>query len=410
MKTPRRKLWLWACTWAIAWIGLIQPGITEARVRLITMPPRERVEVQLDHADATLVEEERIVPLTEGVNQIDFVWAGTKIDPGTIVFRVLGSADEDVEMNVNVLSVSYPPGENALVWHVNSDQAGSAVVRISYLLGGLDKSFNYRAVAEQDESTLTLSQYVRVRNLAGEAFGDTDIYVGVGDVLNRPIGTQETREMLVERYEEVPIQKTFTANFAEFGYIDEPQRQLRIPMHYVLTNDADNNLGRSPLPYGKARIFQKDGGGSTAFLGEDWGQFTPVDDEMKLYLGVARDVVVRRRILSRETDRVAGNLAHYDVVVQYEIENFRDQPTQLNVIEQINHVRNEANIPSNWAPEWVVGQQTTFANNPDEDLTNHEEVGFVVDLPPREGDEAETITHTLHLQYRNERFTQGGLR
>lgn len=34
-----------------------------ARVKLITLPVRQRVEIQLDHAQATLVEEERIVPL-----------------------------------------------------------------------------------------------------------------------------------------------------------------------------------------------------------------------------------------------------------------------------------------------------------------------------------------------------------
>jgi len=41
---------------------------------------------------------------------------------------------------------------------------------------------------------------------------------------------------------------------------------------------------------GKVRIFQKDGHGGEAFTGEDWGKFTPIDDEMKLYLGLARDV------------------------------------------------------------------------------------------------------------------------
>ncbi len=37
-----------------------------ARVKLITLPTRQRVEVQLDHPSATLVEEERIVPLVTG--------------------------------------------------------------------------------------------------------------------------------------------------------------------------------------------------------------------------------------------------------------------------------------------------------------------------------------------------------
>ena len=62
-----------------------------ARVKLITLPVRERVEIQLDNPSATLVEEERIVPLVKGENQVDFSWANTQIDPNTIVFRVVGA-------------------------------------------------------------------------------------------------------------------------------------------------------------------------------------------------------------------------------------------------------------------------------------------------------------------------------
>ncbi len=66
------------------------PSTVFARIKLITLPVRERVEIQLDNPNATLVEEERIVPLVKGVNQVDFSWANTQIDSGTIVFRVLG--------------------------------------------------------------------------------------------------------------------------------------------------------------------------------------------------------------------------------------------------------------------------------------------------------------------------------
>src|SRR5438128_8651286 len=101
-----------------------------ARIKLITLPVRERVEIQLDHESATLVEEERIVPLVKGENQVDFSWANTQIDPNTIVFRVIGPAGEKKELTVNVVSVSYPPNEAALVWTVGASDAGSARVRV----------------------------------------------------------------------------------------------------------------------------------------------------------------------------------------------------------------------------------------------------------------------------------------
>ena len=69
------------------------PSTAMARIKLITLPVRERVEIQLDNPNATLVEEERIVPLVKGVNQVDFSWANTQIDPNTIVFRVIAGTE-----------------------------------------------------------------------------------------------------------------------------------------------------------------------------------------------------------------------------------------------------------------------------------------------------------------------------
>ena len=37
-----------------------------ARIKLTTLPVRERVEIQLEHPTLTLVEEERVVPLVQG--------------------------------------------------------------------------------------------------------------------------------------------------------------------------------------------------------------------------------------------------------------------------------------------------------------------------------------------------------
>src|SRR5688572_28970528 len=142
----------------LVFFGVVMLGfsaVAQARIKLITLPVRERVEIQLDHPGATLVEEERIVPLVKGENQVDFSWANTQIDAQSIVFRVVAPVGEK-KLDVKVLSVSYPPNEAALVWAVGSSDSGSAKVRISYILGNLTKSFAYRAVATNDESSITL--------------------------------------------------------------------------------------------------------------------------------------------------------------------------------------------------------------------------------------------------------------
>ncbi len=385
-------------------IALVLPTVTLARVKLITLPVRERVEVQLDHADATLVEEERVVPLVAGTNQVDFSWANTNIDPGTIVFRVIGYEGRvsGKAPEVNVLSVSYPPGENALVWDISSSHSGPVRVRISYLLGGLEKSYNYRAVAERDESTLTLSKYIRVQNFANEQYEDTQITAGFGGNFSKPIGLNETKEILLEKVPGVPIKKTYTCDLAQFGYLDLAQKKVRVPMHYVLINDKDHKLGDAALPNGKVRIFQKDSAGTTAFTGEDWGRFTPIDDKMKLYLGVAQDVVVKRTIDHVERIKVGGDLSHYEVVVKYEIENFKDAPVVLDVAEQIDDLRDESRIGDDQPAEWVIGDQTTFKGKPDPDESSLQRVLFHAELPARKGDKAEKIVHKLHLVFRNQ--------
>lgn len=409
---------------ALALMLAAWPEMAEARIKLITLPVRERVEIQLDHPNVTLVEEERIVPLVQGVNQVDFSWANTQIDPQTIIFRVLGGQGEKPEggekqakedaaereregaaaaIDVKVLSVSYPPNEAALVWQVSASQSGSARVRISYLLGNLTKSFHYRAVAANNEQTLTLRQYIRLQNLANESFGSTGLWAGFGQRFLKPVGLNETKEMLMEKSEKVPIKKTYTCDPGEFGWFDQAQQKLLVPMHYVIKNDKENHLGQAPLQFGKVRIFQEDGRGSTAFLGEDWGKFTPLDDEMRLYVGVAQDVVVRRTIEKNEQRRIAGNLHNREIVIKYEIENFKNKPVTLDISENIRALRNEVAGDTGRDVEWELGEQTTFKGRPDAEKSTFERVVFHADLPAREGDaEAEKIVHKLHVVIKNE--------
>src|SRR6266567_2542360 len=114
----------WLSLSAVVAALILAPAPAQARIKLITLPVRERVEIQLDNAAATLVEEERVVPLVKGENQVDFSWANTQIDPNTIVFRVIAPMGEK-SLDAKVLSVSYPPNEAALIWSIGSSDSGS---------------------------------------------------------------------------------------------------------------------------------------------------------------------------------------------------------------------------------------------------------------------------------------------
>ena len=391
--------------WAPVALAVLLAGpLTEssawARVKLVTLPVRDRVEVHLEHESATLVEEERVVPLVKGRNQVDFSWANTRIDPNTIVFRVLGPA-EGPAVRARVLSVSYPPNEQALVWAVYADRAGAARVRISYLLGGLGRSYAYRAITSADERRLTLRRYLRLSNQANEGFGQANLHMADGRRVDTPIDIAQTRQILVDRHANLPVVKTYTADVARHGYLDPAEKKLRIPMHYVVRNDEDHGLGRAPLPAGKVRIFQTDSKGTQAFLGEDWGAATPVDDAMRLYLGVAQDIVVRRHIEKRRNRSVQGRLRHVEVVVRYEIENFKSKKVRLDLVESVTALRNELGLRGGLQSQLVIGKTASDALTVDEARSGLQELVMSRTLPRRTST-AKKQTVRLYLTFENE--------
>jgi hypothetical protein len=370
----------------------------EARIKLATLPVRSRVEIQLDNPNATLVEEERVVTLLKGTNQIDFSWSNTQIDKYTILFRPLEVGDA-----VRVIHVAYPPGENALVWEVFADKAGPVRVRISYLIGNLNRTFSYRATAEFDESSLTLRNYIRVWNFSGEEFGASGVWAGIGQYFRKEMGLQESKEMLLEKFLKVPIKKQFIFNWRTGQPVPDEPFQKYVTMHYVLKNDEANQLGKFPLPYGKVRIFQKDGRGGEAFTGEDWGKFTPIDDEMKLYLGLARDVKVERTVKSNQNHSVHGNLYHQEVIVQYKMQNFKKDACVLDIEEDMNELRNEFCGGKDHEAQWEMADQTTDKGKVERKSAQKVEIHVPLAAGPKEADKKpDEVLFLLHVWFRNE--------
>jgi hypothetical protein len=350
-------------------ILLVAPAAL-ARIKLTALPERERVEIQLDHGQLTLVEEERIVPLLastpeRGNNRIDFSWSNTQIDKDSIQFRPIavrqgGEFRPVRDGEVAVINVAYPPSENALVWEVYAREACALKVRVSYLIGNLTRSFAYRALANRDETHLTLKSYLVLSNRSGEEFGEAGIYAGFGPRFTKPVGQQEDLKILHSRFTVVPIDKTFTFDWYENGALnpDKPFAS-KVVMHYRLVNDERHRLGKFPLQPGKVRIFIEDGHGGEAFLGEDVAGLTPLDGEMRLYLGEARDVICTRTIADNRRHPVQGNLFHQELWVKYEVENYKEKPVTLDIVEQLNRLAREYGADPHGDVEWTLGDGTS---------------------------------------------------
>src|SRR5512147_75552 len=114
----------------------------QARIKLVALPERAATVIRLDNPSATLIEEERVLTLQKGLNKVDFSWKSVSIDSDSIRLTVLDHPDK-----VNLLNVSYPPNEAALVWEISSDGDYAERVRISYLLSNIDRLITYKAIA-----------------------------------------------------------------------------------------------------------------------------------------------------------------------------------------------------------------------------------------------------------------------
>lgn len=315
--------------------GLGIPPLAGARIQLVALPDREETMVRLDHPQATLVEEERVLALQKGVTKVDFSWRGVRIDPDSIRLQILSHPEQ-----VKLLNVSYPPGEDALVWEIAAPEAVQARVRIAYLLSGIDRLVEHKARVSRDEETLELQHNLVIRNFSGEVFSAARFAISEDEGFQRDMDHEETKRLLLARVPEVRFDKTFTWDAERQPH--DPKRvggDVGLPVHYVIKNDVDHGLGKEPLWAGKVRIEQEDGRGGTVFLGEDMMAFVPLGEEAKLYVGDSRDIVVTQRKLKERKFNVRrnrkGNIVLHDVdeVIQVKLESFMEDPVTVTLLE-----------------------------------------------------------------------------
>jgi hypothetical protein len=318
---------------------LVCVGVAQARIKLVALPERAATVIRLDNPQWTLIEEERVLTLQKGLNKVDFSWKGVSIDADSIRLRALDHPDD----KVTLLSVSYPPNEAALVWDISSDGDYAETVRISYLLRNIDRLITYKAIADKPETYVDLKSYLVLRNFSGEDFDKARVLLDYGEAFEQGIDHEETKRMLFLKAPKVPITKVWTFDAAKLPWDPEKleNKNVGIPVSYRIVNEAKSGLGEFALWGGKARLFQDDGHESTIFLGEDVTDLVPVGEKTELYIGDSRDIVVTQRKMKDERINLQKNnderviLYDTDEIITAKIENFKDSPAELTMIQHI---------------------------------------------------------------------------
>src|SRR5210317_174868 len=154
-------------------------GPAAADVDLVTIPRREATQLTIYNSeDITMVREHRLLTVKPGINRIQFSWANTLIDPTSIDFRILDHQDK-----VDLIDTTFPAGRNdALQWNIKSGMAGKLPVEIRYFTSGITWKADYVGIADQDETKLRLTGYVRVFNESGELYDNAQTRLVVGTI------------------------------------------------------------------------------------------------------------------------------------------------------------------------------------------------------------------------------------
>ncbi len=303
---------------------------------------------------------------------------------------VLRKPDGGVQIIQSYQDIELPelPGglitKPTLVWQVRSDEAGPAPLGVSYETGGMTWWADYNATLDEEHGcSLDLNAWVSIVNQSGAGFPDTRLKLIAGDV--QRIAPEDPRVMMeMARTTQAADQAGFEEkSFFEYHLYTLPRRtslpdnstkQLELfpaargvpcikeyvydprgaypgyrpepyldrgPYHgagddvavYLgFRNNGESGLGM-PLPRGRLRINKQDpDDGSLEFIGEDVIDHTPKDEDIRLRLGNAFDVVAERRQTDYRVDSAAGTLSEsFEITIR----NHKDSPVTVNVNEAL---------------------------------------------------------------------------
>jgi hypothetical protein len=238
-----------------------------------------------------------------------------------------------------------------LEWDVQSGRGGMQKARVSYQTGGITWWADYNLIftegADANSGFVDVGAWVSLLNQSGARYQDAKLKLIAGDVnraqpppqvlrakvyemqdmaasapagfeekpffeyhlytLGRPatIPNNSTKQIeLFDTATRVPAKKQLVYYGGDLGgdygtpMMERelgPGSNTEVDVWLTFRNDKDSGMGM-PLPAGRIRVSQQDkADGSLEFIGEDTVKHTPKDEDVRVRLGKAFDVVGERR-------------------------------------------------------------------------------------------------------------------
>jgi hypothetical protein len=263
-----------------------------------------------------------------------------------------------------------------LVWLLRNQTAQPQRVEASYLTSGITWKADYVMVVNAADTLSDLTGWVTIDNKSGASYGNAALKLVAGDV-NRAqdarrdqrvmelaakavstlaasrdfvsegffeyhlytldgrttIKDNQTKQLSLMASSEVPITKELVYYGAADYYLSPygvPMSNQKVAVYLQVKNSKENRLGL-PLPKGKIRVYKADASGSQQFIGEDWIDHTPKDENVKIKLGNAFDLVGERT--QKDFKKIASNL--YEVEWEIALRNHKTEAQTVTVIEPV---------------------------------------------------------------------------
>ena len=273
-----------------------------------------------------------------------------------------------------------------LEWDISSARGGTQKARVSYQTGGItwwaDYNLLFTPGSDANSGFLDLGAWVSLLNQSGATYPDAKLKLVAGEV-NRaqaapaPYAKGAVRAMTMEAdagFEEkaffeyhlytlgrattvpnnstkqielfdaakrIPARKKLVYYGAQgFGWggspmIDRdygPSSNQEVDVWLEFRNEKQAGLGM-PLPAGRIRVSQVDpADGSLEFIGEDAIGHTPKDEDVRVKLGTAFDVVGERRQTDFSVDS-RGRVM--EEAFEVKVRNHKDQPVEVTIRENL---------------------------------------------------------------------------
>ncbi len=250
-----------------------------------------------------------------------------------------------------------------LAWLIESPRACQAKVEVGYLTDGIGWHAEYVGVLEPHEEAMEFAGWVSVENNSGATYEDAELQLVAGDVRRAPARARYRDEVMALEAAAAPRGKPFEEEaFFEYHLYTLPRRttirdreqkqialfepaRVAVEKRYEclahsgktnpsvlvsFTNDSKSGLG-IPLPAGNVRCYKRDSGGRLQFIGEDRIEHTPSEEEVKLSVGKAFDIVVEQTVA--DTRKIDSHTREEDV--EFEVRNHKDVPVSVDVKRRI---------------------------------------------------------------------------